>query len=112
MKRRFSMTRPCSICGLSVPIPLRQGALGRVCLFYGIRIAPDEINDPSAPLRRHCVNDGNHFTWPARGISALELLDWRKDYLDWHIRRKSLRVAIVAGVVSAIVGLVGLFVAA
>jgi len=110
MKPR-NRTRPCGLCGLSVPIPIRGGALGRVCLFYGIRIAPDEINDPSAPLRRQCVVNGNHFTWPARGMSASELLAWRREHLDWAVGRRSLHVAIVTGIVTAAATLIGVFVA-
>lgn len=104
--RRFrrsapSDSRPCAICALAGDIPLGEGH-GRFCLYFGVRIAPDELGDTKASLRKHCLRAGNQFTWPVRGASAHEMLEWRMQHQDWRLRRSAERISAVVGVVGVV----------
>ena len=101
---------PCAICGLAPQIRIRPEAKDRFCMFYGIRITADEANDPCSTLRQHCLQDGNHFTWPVQGFGPNDLLAWHRVHLDWHFKRKAIRITIYTGVASVLLGTLGLFV--
>ncbi|MGI9304640.1 MAG: hypothetical protein ACR2RB_18330 [Gammaproteobacteria bacterium] len=100
-------TRPCSICGLGPKIRLGKGQYGQFCLYYGVRIAPEESQDVTFSLRAYCIKDGNHFTWPTRGYSAKDLLAWRINHTDWYLKRTAMKVAAVVAIVSVVLSVVG-----
>ncbi|RME42251.1 MAG: hypothetical protein D6791_18230, partial [Chloroflexi bacterium] len=81
---------------------------GRFCLFYGVRIAPEEADDARSPIRRRCLQDGNHFVWPLRGMTSQQLLEWKQRHADWHLDRMGVKVAMLSGLVSAQVTALGL----
>jgi len=98
-------TRPCSACGMAAKIKLDQ-ALGSYCLWYQVRISPDELSERKTPLRARCITDGNNFIWPLVGVKSVELVNYKRDHHDWYIKRTSLKVGMVIAVVSVVVGLV------
>ena len=100
-------SRPCRICGLAPEIRL-SSEHGRFCLFYGVRIAPEEAGEADSPIRRRCLQDGNHFVWPLCGLTAQQLLEWKRQHADWHLDRLGLKVAIISGTVSGLVTVIGL----
>jgi len=103
--------RPCKICGLAPKIKVREG-LGQYCLYYGIRIADDEASDTNNWVRKICLQDGNNFTWPVIGLKADELLEWRREHLDRHLRRKALIWGVAIGVASLVISMLGVVVEA
>ena len=98
--RALKDTRPCAICGLAPKIRLGKGQYGQYCLFYGARIAPEESQNATVGLRKHCIEDGNHFTWPLRGYTAKDLLAWRINHQDWYLRRTAIKVGAIVAIVS------------
>jgi hypothetical protein len=98
-------TQPCAICGLAPQIPLANGSFGRVCLFYDTRISGDELSETSRGIRKACLDDGDHFAWPLRGVRPTELLAWRMTHNDWWLQRLNAKAA-SAGVAVTTLGAV------
>lgn len=102
-------TRACSVCGLAPLIRINQGDLGRFCLYYGVRIPPNELDASNRGIRVYCVRDGNHFVWPLVGIKPKELLEWRVQHIDRHLQRKALIWGIVIAVISLFMTAIGVW---
>jgi len=107
---RSNDTRPCRICGLAPQIRI-SAEHGQFCLYYGVRLANDETRDRDNALRQRCIKDGNHFTWPVKGMTAGQLLEWRRQHMDWHLRRVSLKWAMFVGAVSIGLTVLGMILA-
>lgn len=106
--------RPCAICGLAPKIRLSSDGnnYGRYCLYYGLRVPPEELNNVHEGLRLVCREDGNHFTWPVIGVTPKDLLDWRMDHMDRHFHRKVLVWGVLIGVATILVTALGIWVEA
>lgn len=107
---RTRRIRPCRICGLAPNIRLSEEH-GQYCLYYGVRITPEEAGNPQSILRRRCIEDGNLFVWPLRGLTPIQLLDWRRQQADWRLKRLSLKSAMIIGGISVLLTLAGLLIA-
>lgn len=105
--RRTGDNRPCAVCGLAPRIRL-DGDYGRVCLFYGVRILSDEENDVTKGMRSYCMNDGNNFVWPVRGLGHKDLLDWSIHRSDWYLKRTAIKVGAVVGVLGVVLTAIGI----
>lgn len=105
--RRTGDKRPCAVCGLAPKIRL-DGDYGRVCLFYGVRILPEEENDTNKGMRAYCMKDGNNFVWPVLGLNHKDLLDWSIHRNDWYLKRTALKVGAVVGVLGVVLTAIGI----
>ncbi len=103
-------TRPCSLCGLASTIDVdRNTEMGSVCVWYNTRITPDELDDPSAPLRTRCKQDGNHFVWKQQDVRPLDVLNARVLLADWYQNRMMSKTGITVAVISLILSLLAFF---
>lgn len=103
-----STSPPCAICGMAAKISLSNHQDERYCLWYKVRLPADEVNDPQTPLRQYCVRDGNHFAWPLRGITPLELAEYARIHLDWATHRRSARVTLLSNRIGMVIGVASL----
>jgi len=107
--RERSDSRPCAVCGLAPKIRLNTDSMGRYCLYYGVRIPPEDLNKVDEGLREYCRLDGNHFTWPVRNVDPKELLDWRIQHNDRHFNRKVLVWGVAIGVLTIVITALGVW---
>lgn len=110
-------TRPCSACGLCADIDLEHGPdIGKVCLFFDWTIHVDELDSGNSAPRRACIEQGNQFTWPVKGLTPVERLKWHHEHnaakeLALKISKVNFlgaRIAIAVSVVSLVVATVNI----
>lgn len=104
-------TRPCGLCGLCEDIDHRNGAdIGKLCLYFGVRIADDELMDPRSGPRQTCIKQGNYFVWPVKDVKPFELLKWDHERHTQSLAIKKSRIAYVGAVVAIAVSVISLVV--
>ncbi len=94
---------PCRLCAFAVPIyASREHNHGRQCIWYGVRLPADELEQPSSDVRRHCLRDGNNFQWPLKGFTSEKVLALRMKLTDWNLQRSSTAVQRLASIISLV----------
>lgn len=99
---------PCSLCHFCrTALEVRGIERGGYCLWFDAPIREDEIDDRSAPLRRTCLQDGDHFIWRMKDTDPIALVAWRKSLFDQEIQRRhrawTLAISISALVISLLI---------
>jgi hypothetical protein len=94
---------PCRLCAFAVPIyASREHNHGRQCIWYGVRLPADELEQPSSDVRQHCVRDGNNFQWPLKGFTSEKVLELRMKLTDWNLQRSSTVVQRLSSIISLV----------
>lgn len=93
----------CKHCGLCSP---SENEKGFYCLYYTCELPNTDAEDIDTPLRRQCRMDGNHFIWPVKGITPLELvrlkIDAEKPLFSRHTAIASLWLSTMGFLVSVV----------
>ncbi|MHB8698662.1 MAG: hypothetical protein ACYC9J_11655 [Sulfuricaulis sp.] len=100
---------PCSMCGFAVPVVAKKGQYGSQCLYFDVYIPRDDLFDSQGAMRRACIRSGNQFRFRMKDMSPMDMLQWRMKHTDWYLKRTSVRIGAIVGVVSLVMTALGIW---
>jgi len=63
-------------------------------------MSQDEARTGKSDIRHECILDGNHFIFRLKGVTPVEMLDWKMKHDDWARTRRIAVLGAVVGVIS------------
>lgn len=109
LKRRYHPL-PCSMCGFAVPVLSSKGEYGCQCIYFDIYIPKDDLVKSHGEMRRLCIRSGNNFRFRMKGMSPMDMLQWRVQHSDWYLTRTSVRIGAIVGVLSLVMTAIGIWI--
>lgn len=100
---------PCRLCGFLAEVTASRNHGGH-CVYYDVYVPKAAVDDHHSEIRLTCREDGENFRFRMRGISPIQLLEWKMRHSDWHLSRRAAQIGATVGVLSLALGAIGIWV--